>query len=103
MLESILSPESRSESGTLIREGDSLHRLFIIRDGEVLVRQSGKDVATLGRGDIAGSIADLYNRRPSQYEFIYKGDISLYVIKSEDFITFLEKNPGLIMKLNYDF
>ena len=103
LLESILSPETRSESGTLIREGDSLHRIFILRDGKISLRQSGREVAVLGKGDIAGSVADLYNRRPSQYEFIHEEEISLYAIKAEDFTAFLEKNPGLIMKLNYDF
>ena len=39
----------------------------------------------------------------SQYTYINNTTLSLYEIKGEDLKYFLDKNPGLIVKLRYDF
>ncbi len=102
-LESMLQPEARCGSGTLIREGDDIETIYLVRKGIVQVERNGVIVGILESGGLAGSVSDLYSRQPSTYTFTHKGDLSLYSIKKKIFLHFLENNPGLIMKLAYNF
>ena len=45
----------------------------------------------------------MYNDEPAKYSFFYKDKLSLYAMKAEDINIFAENNPGLLMKMVYDF
>jgi len=60
-------------------------------------------VATLGRGDFLGAMGKLHREEPAEFTFTCNGPAALYYIEGEDVLTFLNNNPGLIMKLVYDF
>jgi CRP-like cAMP-binding protein len=102
-LESIFIPMEAKEPGTIIREGEEMPYIYIIRNGEVEVTRDGKGIAVLKRGDFIGSVQGLQQNEPSGYTFSNGGPVSLYGMKSSDIKKFIENNPGLLMKLVYNF
>lgn len=102
-LESMFVPQDEDEPGTLIREGELPEQIYIIRKGEVEVSKEGREIAVLKRGDFAGSIRRLHKGDPSAYTFSHSAPVSLYALNSDEILLFVERNPGLLMKLVYDF
>lgn len=102
-LESIFQPVEKKDAGTLIKEGEHLDCIYILRDGEVEVSREGKQVAVLKRGEFIGAINRMHRGEPSGYTFSHRGPVSLYAMKKEDILKFVENNPGQLMKLVYDF
>lgn len=102
-LESIFNKCGMAKPGIFLMEGDHLKSIYLIRDGEVDVRRWNILVGKLGKGDFIGEPDRLYMNLESQYTYINKTPLSLYEIKGEDLKYFLDKNPGLIVKLRYDF
>ena len=97
----MLEPETRKSQGTIIREGDDPANLYLVRKGTVTVEREGEVVNHLKTGGIVGSITDVYRGLPSAFTYRHEKNISLYRISRRSFLHFLEKNPGLIMKLAY--
>jgi len=102
-LESIFMPYEKKESGILIKEGDKIQFIFIIREGEVAVSRQGRKISVLKKGDFVGDMQSVHKGDPSQYTFSHYAAVSLYAMKAEDILKFVENNPGLLMKLVYDF
>jgi len=102
-LESILTPVGRSGNGELIKENKSLEQIFIIRAGEVKVSRRGKELTVLHAGDFIGSLHRLQRDALAEYTYSHEQDLSLFAIKREDALDFLEKNPGLGMKLAQEY
>lgn len=102
-LESVLHPEEREKPGTLISEGENFTNVYIIRKGEVNVSREGKTIAVLKKGDLAGAMVKLDRKLPSEYTFSHETPVSLYVVNRKDYEKFIERNPGLMMKLAYNF
>ncbi len=103
LFETILNQETRQGHGTLINEGRNIDKIYIIRKGNVVVKKGNANVAILQHGDLVGMTSSIYYKRESKYSFEYSNDISLYSIDYENYIKFLEQNPGLIMKLDFIF
>jgi CRP-like cAMP-binding protein/phosphoribosyl 1,2-cyclic phosphodiesterase len=102
-LESMFIPMEMKEPGTIIREGEEMHYIYIIRNGEVDVTREGKRVAMLKRGDFIGSVQKLNLSEQADYTFSNRVPVTLYGMKSVDIKRFIDNNPGLLMKLVYDF
>jgi len=102
-LESLLYPEEKKGSGTLIKKGTHPKRLYILRQGTVEVIHKGQVIAELQPGALVGLMQRVYRGEKALYTYNHKGDVTLYAIRRDDVIDFLDKNPGLIMKLVYDF
>jgi CRP-like cAMP-binding protein len=102
-LESIFIPMEMLEPGTLIREGEPATHIYILRRGSVEVSRRGRRVAVLSRGDFIGSVQRLTQDEPDEYTFVNREPVSVYGMKSEDIRAFMDKNPGLLMKLVYPF
>lgn len=101
-LESIFIPVTLDKPETMIREGEKLHTLYLIRDGNIQVSRDGKILTTLGKGDFVGSLERLHNNLPALYTFRNSEPVSLFAMNSDDLKFFIEKNPGLLMKFSYD-
>lgn len=101
-LESMFVEVEIAGEGTLIAEGDYMQDVYVIRSGEVEVTKDGKRIAVLGRGDFVGSMPRLHMEEPSAFTFSHEGQVSLYAMPGGEVYEFLEKNPGLIMKLEHD-
>ncbi len=102
-LESLLDPCDRKKKGIFIKEGDTLKNIYIIRQGHMVMTRGGEVITVLGRGDLLGSVINLYRQEPSDYSFSNEDAVSFFCIEGDAFRTFLESNPGLIMKLKYQF
>ncbi|HOD15367.1 MAG TPA: cAMP/cGMP-dependent 3',5'-cyclic-AMP/GMP phosphodiesterase [Spirochaetota bacterium] len=102
-LESMFVPVDLQGKGEIIREGGVAEYVYIIRSGEVEVSRGGGRVALLKRGDLVGSVQLLQMNRPEDYTFSHWDTVSLFGIKSGDMKRFIGNNPGLLMKLVYDF
>ncbi len=103
LLESMLNPIEVPNPSILIQESTRLDKIYIIRQGEVKVERRGKLKGVLKRGDFVGSMLRLKRGLPSEFTYINEDSVSLYSVKHEDVIRFVTKNPGLMMKLVYDF
>lgn len=103
LFETLLVPVEVPGDGILIKEGETITEIFLIREGSVIVSRNNDNEAVLQTGDLAGQATNLYEGKPSDFTFYHNGAIQVYSIKSEEFKTFLNNNPGLIMKLDYVF
>ncbi|MCU0846833.1 MAG: cAMP/cGMP-dependent 3',5'-cyclic-AMP/GMP phosphodiesterase [Spirochaetes bacterium] len=102
-LESILIPVDKLKSGKLIREGGDIDFIYLIRAGEVDVKKSGKRVALLKKGDFIGSLQNVHRGEKSGYTYSHDGPVSLFAMRAEDILQFVNRYPGLLMKLVYRF
>ncbi len=102
-LESIFIPVERQGPGIILREGKPIDYLYIIREGEVRVTVKGKEMAVLRKGDFIETMLHVHRKRTARYTFSHEEPVSLYAMKRDEIYRFAEKNPGLLMKLVYDF
>lgn len=103
LLESLLHKLEIPEPRIILGAGENIEKAYIIRRGEIDVVNGKTKVATLGRGDFIGAMVKIHREEPADFTYKNNGPVSLYFIKKEDVLYFLTKNPGLIMKLAYDF
>ncbi len=101
-LESIFVPHRVDKPETLIKEGEILHTLYLIRDGEIDVYKNSKKITTLGKGDFVGSLERLHKNLPAVYTFKNVKPVSLFALPGADLKFFIDKNPGLLMKFTYE-
>ncbi len=102
-LESFIVPVDYPSSTEILDEHSQISHLFVIRNGEVEVKKNGKILQILSRGDYIGEFNKIYDNTPAGYSFESRGPVSLYSMKRSDILNFLKHNPGLIMKLRYNF
>lgn len=103
-IESLLHKVELEKAQIITAEGEAVKKVYILRKGEVDVYKEGEKVAFLKNpGDMIGAMERIYHNTPSQYTFRSRGPLSLFAIEKTDILNFLENNPGLIMKLAYDF
>ena len=98
-LESMFMPMEKKKAGELLREGDPIDFIYIIRDGEIEVSSKGGYVCTLSRGDFIGSLKNVHDNEPSLLTYVHRGPVSLFAMKQEDISRFIDYNPGLLMKI----
>jgi CRP-like cAMP-binding protein len=103
LLESMLNPVEINSSSIIFKEGAAAKEIHIIRKGEVKVKRKEQLIGTLKIGDFVGSFLRIKRGVPSEFTYINEEPISIYTIRHKDVIQFLNKNPGLMMKLAYDF
>ncbi len=101
-IESIFIPCEITAPTDIIHQGQKLKSVYLIRSGKVDVIADGKIIRQLTRGEFIGSLPRLYKNLEATYTFRNKGDISLFELKRNDIVQFIDRNPGLIMKFNYD-
>ncbi|TFG63852.1 MAG: cyclic nucleotide-binding domain-containing protein [Spirochaetales bacterium] len=102
-IESLLKEKDFSGAGFVVKEGEPLHGMYLIRNGRVQVKKSGVAVSELERGDIIGMIHKIQKGGKAEFSFFHEKDLSLYFISREDILGFAAKNPGVSMKLVYTF
>ena len=102
-LESVLHPVEITEPAVLIREDRQFENIYIIRSGIIEVNRDGKKIADLSSGEIVGALHELDRNAKAEYTFSTKGTVHLYEVKRTDYEQFIERNPGLLMKLANEF
>ncbi len=103
-LESFLHPLELDRAGIIVTRGQPLERVYIIRSGNVAVLDATeRHIATLHDGELIGAMVKIHRGEPAEHTFKSEGPVSLYYINKEDVLAFLNNNPGMIMKLTYEF
>ncbi len=103
-LESMLIPVEFTEKGPIYPSGEPPKYFYIIRSGEVTLTNNGIEESVLTRGDvIVHSELLKTGREDFAYGFINKGEASLYAVTRDDALRFFDRNPGVKMKLQYEF
>jgi len=77
--------------------------VYIINEGEVYVTRDDKEIGTLKKGDFIGSLKRLYKNQKSEFTYSNFEPITLYALKKNDVVEFLDNNPGIQMKLFHEF
>lgn len=103
-LESMLVPIELTTPGAVYTKGEAPQYFYIVRSGEISVADGNGKVGELTRGDVIIH-SDLLRtgRETFAYTFTNKGAVSLYAVSREDALKFFDRNPGVKMKLQYDF
>ena len=100
----MLIPVEFTEPGPIYPEGEVPKYFYIIRSGEVAVTSGGQKVGELARGDVIIHNDLLKTGRESfSYSFANTGAASLYAVSRDDALKFFDRNPGVKMKLQYEF
>jgi len=102
-LESVLHPVEITEATILIQEDKQFDNIYIVRNGNIEASKDGKRIADVGRGEIIGAMHELDRNAGAEYTFTAHGPVSLYEVKRHDYEKFIERNPGLLMKLANEF
>ncbi len=102
-LESMFIPMDMLGPCVFLHEGDYLEHIYIIRNGEVVMSQKGHEIAVLSKGDVIGAFQKIYDNDVSAYEYKTRSNLSVYGMPKDDIVKFLDKNPGLLMKIRYNY
>jgi CRP-like cAMP-binding protein len=82
------------EGKTLTTEGERGREFFVLLEGSAEVRQKGKQVRTLGRGDFLGEIS-LVTKLPRTATVTTTSPVRALVITDRDFATLLKRSPQI--------
>ncbi len=86
-------------AGTMIVDQGQMGReAFVILDGTVTVRRSGKKVTQLATGAVVGELS-LLDHGPRTASVTCDTDCTLFVLDQRHFRGVLEDNPSIAMKL----
>ena len=93
-ISSLMTRIDRPTGQVLTTEGHPGSEFFIVRDGEVEVRQGDRVVATRGAGDYVGEIA-LLDQRPRTATVVATTPVSVEVLNRREFVSLLAEAPEL--------
>src|SRR3954469_8353232 len=82
------------EGKALTTEGERGREFFVLLDGGAEVRQQGKRIATLGKGDFLGEIA-LVTKLPRTATVTTTSPVRALVITERDFTAPLKRSPAV--------
>ncbi len=86
------------EGKVLCREGDPGNECFVIGEGDAKVSREGKELATLGAGDVVGEMA-LLDHDPRSATVTAATPLKLFVLEAREFWTVLSENPLVARKI----
>ncbi len=94
-----LADERDVPAGTeLIREGEPGNEFYVVVEGDVEVRRSGRRVARLGAGSFVGEIA-LLSRSPRTATVVATTPLHVLAISGREFVALLDSLPELWLKV----
>jgi len=102
LLESQLVREDIPKTKLLLDEDKIQKNFYIIRKGKISVSKGKKTVKVLERGDIIGSVKNIYYNLKCSSTFKIEEDLSVYKIEGKKIKSFIDRYPGLLMKLSFD-
>jgi len=97
-----MKKSSFSSGVRIVEEGDSGDSMYLVCSGRtrVVAHLLGREIelATLGEGDLFGEVAFLTGR-PRTAAVVADGDVEVYEISRLDIEKVIEKNPGVLARL----
>jgi CRP/FNR family cyclic AMP-dependent transcriptional regulator len=88
----------RRAGSVLAKQGAQGLEAIIIVDGRARVKADGKAIAELGPGDVVGEMS-VIDGKPRSATVIAETPVKLLVLHRRDFVSLLEKVPGMPRKL----
>jgi len=82
----------------LIREGAPGDEFYVVVEGEIEVRRSGRRIGRLGAGSFVGEIA-LLSRSPRTASVVATTPLRVLAISGRDFVELLDGIPELWLKV----
>jgi CRP-like cAMP-binding protein len=82
----------------VLRQNLSGSGLFVILEGEVVVRLDGEEVARLGRGEFFGEISALTGETPNA-DVVAKGFLRCLVVPAPELEAFLLEHPPVALRM----
>ena len=86
-------PVEAAAGGTVVAEGDTGDRYYVVRDGELEVTASGNPLRRLRHGDGFGEIA-LLRDVPRTATVVARSDARLYALDREHFLDAVNGSPS---------
>ena len=83
---------------TIVKEGEAGLGLYVILDGQALVKRKGKTIAKLGRGNFFGELA-LLDNQPRSADVIAVEQTKCLVLLRWDFWSLVEKDKTIVRQL----
>jgi 2-oxoglutarate dehydrogenase E1 component len=83
-----------ADQDELFRQGEQGKDIFVVLEGTVLIRRSGRLLAALGRGEVVGEMAAL-DSQPRSADAVARGSVRLLRIRGEELVRLLEERPRL--------
>jgi CRP-like cAMP-binding protein len=93
-----MTDKEAAEGTVLTEEGAPGEEAMILLTGTALVRRGGRVVDEMHGGDFFGEMS-LINNTPRSATVIAASDVSMLVMRSDDFCSMLEDNPALSVKI----
>ena len=82
----------------LVREGEDGDALFVILEGEAIVKTGGRELARVGEGDYFGELA-LLDGEPRAADVVAQTDVKIAVLGIRMFRTLVRELPDLAEQL----
>ncbi|MDH5720783.1 MAG: cAMP/cGMP-dependent 3',5'-cyclic-AMP/GMP phosphodiesterase [Spirochaetia bacterium] len=98
-LETVLQQMSIFSETNLIKEGEVSETAYILISGDIEMRENGNAIKKFKHGDFIGDIFSLRKSSPAPFSAVALSDAELYLIKLSDLSAFIQKNPGIYMRL----
>jgi CRP/FNR family transcriptional regulator, cyclic AMP receptor protein len=99
----LMIPRRYRAGEVIFRKGEPGESMMVIASGQVKISMSGLDgkeavLAILGAGEIIGEMAIL-DEKPRSADAIALAPSELMLLNRRDFVPFLEREPGLALRL----
>lgn len=98
MLESHCTPLTLEEGAVLAEEGRAPQQMFLIVEGEAVVRRNKRKIATVGAGDTVGELSLLDGGKQTA-TVTATTSCDVLVVAANEFRVMLEDSPGFMMKV----
>jgi len=84
--------------GTIFREGDNAHELFVIKSGDVRIQLGNRTLTELHANDIFGEMA-LIDDEPRSATAVAVTDVELVPVTEKQFLFLVSQTPYFALKV----
>ena len=98
-LETILNYKRFKKGEVVLREDAKANEAYILAAGKVKLERKGLMLKELQEGDFVGDVFSLQKQTLSPFSACIIKDSELYCLSQADLCNFIQKNPGVYMRL----
>ena len=98
-LETVLEYKKVNRGYLIMEESKKTTEAYILVSGEIGIRKNLFPLKILTHGDFVGDIFSLQKNQKNPFSAYSLSDVELFVIQKKALLNFLQKNPGVYMRL----
>lgn len=98
-LQALMDTDFVTAGQCIVKEGKKIDRWYLVAEGEGEVLRGKKQLARIGPGDVVVDIATLMGSRTATYSVRSLEDLHVFIVDGEDMARFLQRNPGVHLRL----